>query len=112
MVLAIYLSHVSFYSSSHACWDKTGLYIHVIAGAIAFILLPIVNIVLIAIDLNDSYESAYGPAFVMLGVVNICLIINGLTFIRKAVMETIEWYKARHSQGLEVNNAFKMAPYN
>lgn len=56
MVLTLYLTHVSFYSGTNKCWDSFGFFVHFIVAIIVFILLPIANIILISIDLSDSYD--------------------------------------------------------
>lgn len=37
----IYLTYFSFYSTKDACWDKVGIYFHLIAAILVFFLLPV-----------------------------------------------------------------------
>ena len=97
----IYISFVPFYSYRVACWDKIGIFVHLIAIHLIFIVIPIIAIVHSAMNYKNLRDSrAVGWLFVY-AMINIMTIIYYFAMIVKLCRGMVLFRKTRRNRVAE-----------
>ena len=94
----IYLSFTPFYSYRFAWWDKIGIFVHLIAIHLIFIVVPIIAIVHSAINYKSLRDSRVVGWLFVYAMINIMTIIYYFAMILKLCRGMILFQKTRRNQ--------------
>ena len=95
-VLTMYLFYISFYSDKNETWDRIGFWIHAFISLLTYFCIPVTIIVVIALNAEDSFDTAMGPSLCATGIANALVALYGLIQGSRDQMATYRWYKVRH----------------
>lgn len=64
IIMALYLHYVPFYSAKQdSCWNRSGIFVHMIAASFVYFILPISTIVMAVINLLENSNISPHMAF-------------------------------------------------
>ena len=96
-VVMVYISFVPFYSYSVACWDKIGIFIHLLGIHLIFIVIPLIAIIHSAVNYTSLRDSRVVGWLFVYSMINIMTIIYYFAFMWKLCKGMIQFQKTRRS---------------
>ena len=97
-ILMIYVTFVPFYSYTVACWDKIGIWMHLVAIHVIFVLIPLIAIVHSAINFSNYSDSRVVGWLFVYAMINVMTIIYYFAMILKLCRGMIQFQRVRKAQ--------------
>ena len=82
-IVMIYISFVPFYSYSIACWDKIGIFVHLLGIHLIFIVIPLIAIIHSSVNYKNIRDSRVVGWLFVYSLINIMTIIYYFAFMLK-----------------------------
>lgn len=91
----LYLFYVSFYSAKNKFWNKIGVFMHLIAELMVFLVMPVSIIACSIMNMDSLKDKPQASLFLAFAICSLGeILIGGLIFGRISV-QTWRWYKNR-----------------
>lgn len=95
IAFTLYLFYVSFYSAKNKFWNKIGVFMHLIAELMVFLVMPIAIIACSTMNIENLQEKPQASLFIAFSICSLGEILIGILIFGRISVQTWRWYKTR-----------------